>query len=189
VKIILLILKFINFIIKVWPYLSRNYFFYDIQMDLEKELKEKCFALIQLQLDVVALHNRASSYTAPEQFDTFWDWIEEYSEIINSEHPAKQNSKIGILLEITKTSTEYKNFLILLKKIFLNEDTCKHENIIWKIEEMYKMQFKKNNWNAFLFSTLGGLFDSCESPEIINAWSNWEEYHTDGWTLPYKEKP
>jgi hypothetical protein len=151
-----------------------------------KELKEKCFALIEVQLGIVyQCSGYLNSYTAPEEHETFWEWIEEYNEV-NFEHPASKNSKIGILLEKTKTSEEYKNVLDCLQKIILEKKN--YDNIIWKLEEFYKVEYKKNNWNAFLFSTLGGLFDSCECPEIINAWSIWEEFHEDGWTLPYKEK-
>jgi hypothetical protein len=130
-----------------------------------------------------------SSYQAPEEIETFWDWIDEYNEK-NVMHPASNESKLNILLEKTKKSKEFYDVINTLKKMLTC--TCKNmereKNIIWDIEKMYKIMYKPNNWNAFLFSTLGGLFDDCECEEIICAWAHWEEFHAEGWTLPYVKK-
>lgn len=152
-------------------------------------MEQTCWALFITQLGkVIELNSEISSYRAPENQVNFWEWIDEYKEYCEGDFTlasstSSTTSRMHELLEFTAKSRQFEEFVKMI-----DEQMKVDEDIMWKIEQFYKITTKNESWGPFLFSTLGGLFDECGNENVLNAWNKWAESHEEGWTLPFKTK-
>jgi len=145
--------------------------------DYLTELFVKCETLKQFQINFINSNKMLTSvFTAPELKDTPEYWMLEYRQYGgNIDKPAYKVSRLQKLLDETKDNS---NFLEILERVKNSQD----EDIIWKIEFIYKKDY--NNWNAFAFSLVASSIKSYVGDNLV--WKKWESTHEDGWLNSYK---